>query len=107
MWLQKDGPRRYIATSLQNRKAVIGYVGRLTEQKNPKALIHALIGLHARIEIFGDGPYRKELGQLSDNLCVMTTFHGTIKQTELVPRLRLCDVFVMPSFYEGHPKALT
>lgn len=80
---------------------VVGFVGRLTEQKNLFALVDAMVSckdMHALI--VGDGPLRAQLeaharAHALDNI----TFAGAIPSAAgLIP---LFDVFCLPSLWEG------
>ena len=81
-------------------------VGRLDEQKNLQALIEAAAGIDVEVVLIGDGPQRKSLGVQAYVRQVPVYFAGRIPNTELPEHLGKCSVYVQPSFYEGHPKAL-
>ncbi|GBE06190.1 alpha-D-kanosaminyltransferase [bacterium BMS3Abin10] len=82
------------------------FVGRLTEQKNLKNLIQALQGLPYGLDIYGDGEMKDELGQLAGSLKVRVDLKGNVPNSELPEILNQYPLFVLPSFYEGMPKAL-
>ena len=90
----------------QDRSNHICYIGRLDQkQKNVLSLIEAVDGLGAGLELIGDGPLRKELEQkTSDN--PQLKLLGRIPNSDLPRQLRRCSVFILPSFFEGHPKTL-
>jgi glycosyltransferase involved in cell wall biosynthesis len=82
------------------------FVGRLTEQKNLRSLIQALKGLPYRLDIYGSGKLKEALSQLAKSLNVKVNFMGNVPNSELPKILNQYPVFVLPSFYEGMPKAL-
>ena len=100
-WAPPHKPR-----DLLEKKLVIGFVGRLTKQKNLINLAHAVQGLGATIKVYGEGEQRDELKSICNELDIDITLHGNCPQSEVAEGLRTCDVFVLPSIYEGHPKAL-
>jgi glycosyltransferase involved in cell wall biosynthesis len=86
------------------------FVGRLTHQKNLRALLEAAAEvqreLALRLEFAGDGPLRADLADAAGRLGLAVHFHGTLPQEELPALYRRARVFVLPSHWEGHPKAL-
>ncbi len=86
---------------------LIGFVGRLTPEKNLEALIEAAAGYdRIRLRFIGDGHLRPQLAAQAQKLAVTVEFLGNIPNHELPRYLRQCQVFAYPSLYEGHPKAL-
>lgn len=84
----------------------IVYVGRIEDtQKNLRALIDAVRKTDLRLDAIGDGPLRGELArQTADTGRIR--FLGKVDHAELPRHLRRAAFFVLPSRYEGHPKAL-
>lgn len=83
------------------------FIGRLDEQKNVAALIEAVGGLpHVTLTIVGDGLLRASLEAAARHLGARVTFLGTRPHGELPVLLNQASVFVLPSHYEGNPKAL-
>lgn len=82
------------------------FVGRLAPQKNLFTLLEALDGLPYSLTIVGSGPQRDELESFASNLNVDVTFAGTVPNHELPETLNRHEAFVLPSHYEGMPKAL-
>ena len=87
-------------------KNKIGFVGRLDSQKNPQMLLQAIKDLDADIEIIGNGPLRKQMENMASESKADISFLGNIPHSDLPKYFQKWDVFVMPSLYEGHPKAL-
>jgi glycosyltransferase involved in cell wall biosynthesis len=82
-------------------------VGRLAEQKNLTALIEALEGMEGvSLVVVGEGPLRDDLQASARRRGVHATFLGTLPHAELPAVLNRSAVFVLPSHYEGNPKAL-
>lgn len=84
----------------------IAFYGRFTEQKNLEALIRAAAGLPLHLELIGDGPQRESLARMAAEHRVSAAFPGRLSHEKLRAAAVACDAFVLPSLYEGHPKAL-
>ncbi len=89
----------------KKRKSLI-LVGRLVPQKNLLALLRALEGLSCSLTLVGDGPLKKDLFSLAARKKIMLKYHRQIPNEELPLLLNQHEVFVLPSLYEGMPKAL-
>ncbi|MEX2144504.1 MAG: glycosyltransferase family 4 protein [Anaerolineales bacterium] len=89
-----------------NKTLRIGFVGRLAWEKNLNLLIEAAAGLDVELLLVGEGPLKEELASLAANTKVKVNFLGRMPNVALPDFLNSCDVFVLPSLYEGHPKAL-
>lgn len=90
---------------------VVGYVGRLSEEKGIKNLMIAasmLIrsGTLVKVLILGEGPERKELEALveKEGLTERVIFAGF--QTDVESWMPALDLFCLPSLTEGTPMAL-
>jgi glycosyltransferase involved in cell wall biosynthesis len=86
---------------LDDDEFVVGFIGRLTRQKNIDLLIRAMAVRPAvRCVIVGDGELRHELQSLARSLgCANVTFIGAWPDAaQLMP---LFDVFCLPSLWEG------
>lgn len=92
--------------TLPGKRFRIGFVGRLDQQKNLFALIDAMIGLDAELALVGYGPQKDALAAKAAANKVEAIFMGNIPNNELPALLNTCQLFVLPSLYEGHPKAL-
>lgn len=83
------------------------WIGRMDAQKNLPLLFEALAGLPGvTLDVVGDGPDRAALAQRAAALGARVRFLGRRPHAELPVLLNEAAVFVMPSRYEGHPKAL-
>jgi len=83
------------------------FVGRLVPQKNLPSLIIALSEIpDSSLVIVGDGKQRAELENLAHEYRVDVQFSGVIPHSELPEVINSCQVFILPSLYEGHPKVL-
>lgn len=94
---------------LENKKVrgQICFVGRLDAVKNLDLLIRGLAGLDdVRLTLIGDGPEKNELQQLAQSLGVTAEFPGIVTHDKLPALLNQAELFVLPSQFEGHPKAL-
>ena len=93
--------------------------GRLSREKGLHIVVEALgllqrrlrkegrMELMPRLSLLGDGPMRAPLQQRVAELELgpFVSFPGQVPQAEVLRRLQLADLFVMPSLTEGYPKA--
>ena len=84
----------------------IAYVGRLEDAKNPLALLQAINGLDVQLVVAGDGSLGDEMRRVAAKERLNVEFLGTVPHRELPRILQDATMFVIPSCYEGHPKAL-
>jgi glycosyltransferase involved in cell wall biosynthesis len=82
---------------------IIGYVGRLVEEKGVETLLRAVASLGAggdwRLHLVGGGPLEGTLRRLAADLGIAdrVCFEGWIASTKVPARLRRLDVLVLPS----------
>lgn len=93
------------------RKGYLLFVGRLDPQKNLAALLQGLAqargqGFDLPLRIVGDGSQRRELEALARGLALPVAFEGVVPNEELPARFAGAFAFVLPSHFEGMPKAL-
>lgn len=82
-------------------------VGRLHPRKNLANLIQALAGLsEVTLQIIGRGEQRQELEKLSMKHQVKTVFIDGLAHHLLPGEINRAEIFVLPSLFEGHPKAV-
>lgn len=102
-----ESVRREVRNELHlNSKKVIGFAGRLHEQKNPLFLIDVFNEVHKRwpetvLVICGDGPLREEISARIElyNLSESVYMLGVCTNVERL--YQAFDVFLFPSRYEG------
>ncbi len=87
------------------------FVGRLEPQKNLVALLQGLAlardrGFDLPLCIAGDGTQRAELQALAQDQGLPVVFEGVVPNEALPECYGRAFVFVLPSLYEGLPKAL-
>ena len=87
----------------RNAEPVLLSVGRLVEQKGLDRLLRACAalaqqGYRLRCDIIGDGPLRRDLEQLTDELGLgeRVHFHGRLFQEQLIEHYAAADLFVLP-----------
>ena len=86
-------------------------VGRLVEEKNYELALrcfHQLVNRYSglKLEIYGDGPKKKELSDLIDELKISEKCHLMGQCDEIETKLPEADVFLLTSCSEGMPNAL-
>lgn len=85
----------------------VTFVGRLEPEKNVRALIEAVSALPGvRLAIIGDGALRVELERQAHKAGAEVEFLGRVPHAELPALLNRSQAFVLPSHYEGNPKAI-
>jgi glycosyltransferase involved in cell wall biosynthesis len=92
------------------------YVGRLSAEKNVATAVQALASLAAgggtahsiTLVVVGAGPLTQTLREQArgSGVADRVEFRGVIDQRDLPDVYAAADAFVLPSFTEGHPKAL-
>jgi glycosyltransferase involved in cell wall biosynthesis len=92
------------------------YVGRLSAEKNVATAVEATASLGASgggaaavtLMVVGAGPLEASLRELARarGASPRLEFRGIVDQRELPDEYAAADAFVLPSFTEGHPKAL-
>ncbi|KLN58946.1 hypothetical protein WH96_20180 [Kiloniella spongiae] len=90
----------------RGEKFKVIYFGRLSEEKNLTSLIDAARNLPVEIHLIGEGSLRDKLEYQSREAGVFCQFSDQMSQEELRNSLAQANAFVLPSLYEGHPKAL-
>lgn len=103
----------YIDTDLFRSKEVkkekgrICFVGRLSSQKNLFNLLKSVDGLDVKLIIFGSGELEKKLKDKAKEIKkAKIEFRGNIPNSFLPEELNKSELFILPSLYEGMPKAL-
>ncbi|MBN1956097.1 MAG: glycosyltransferase family 4 protein [Anaerolineae bacterium] len=79
---------------------VVGYAGRLVEEKGIDLLLEAVAGLDdVRLEILGSGPLRGQLAELAQRRGIdrRVTFRGVLPSLEMPSFYGDLDVLVLPS----------
>ncbi len=92
---------------------VLIFVGRLTDEKNPAALVNAFAALHrsgsapgAVLKIVGDGPLRHDIARQVARLGLTDTVSLLGLRSDVADLLADADLFVMSSRFEGLPLAV-
>lgn len=90
---------------------IVGAVGRLCAQKDPVTFVQAAGALAAQIPeahfvVLGDGPLEKDVRHRVASMGIEDRFHLLGWRDDARDVLKLFDVFVLTSRYEGMPFAL-
>lgn len=84
----------------------ICFVGRLTRQKNIPALFEAIEGLDVELQLVGGGDEDGRLRAMATERHLPVKFLGVLPHGSLGEVINGAEIFVLPSFWEGHPKTL-
>jgi len=94
----------------ENRVPRLLFVGRLARQKNLTILLAALERLmtdcQVNLTVIGAGPEEQKLRAVVAARHLPVEFTGVVRHEDLPKFFAHADVFVLPSQWEGHPKAL-
>ena len=109
--IAKDRARVREAYRIAPEEVVLGYVGRLSEEKGLRYLIEAgsrlkEAGIPVRILVVGDGEERSAIESMAHRLGIGDRVIMTGFQRDVEPFLGAMDIFVLPSLTEGTPMAL-
>lgn len=90
---------------------ILGYIGRLSEEKGAKYLIEAIAALKgryipAKLLVIGEGPELDKLQQVAKESGVENDILFLGFQDDTLSFLKIMDIFVLPSLTEGTPLAL-
>ncbi len=88
------------------KECTVTYVGRLEEEKNLLALIGAMEGVNASLVLVGEGSMKEKLRVVAKEKKVPLLLKGSLPQQVLAEEINRSSVFILPSLYEGNPKAL-
>lgn len=85
----------------------LGFVGRFSPEKNLLLLLDAISSIEGvSLLLIGDGDQRQEIEDRALYLGVSVKFCGNVPNYRLPELLNTCQAFVLPSQWEGMPKAL-
>ena len=88
-----------------NQKYDILFIGRISEQKNLISLLKAIENSNFKILIIGNGLLKENLvNKYSSNKNI--SWLNAIPNYDIPRYMNQSKLFVLPSFYEGHPKIL-
>ena len=97
---------RFYNKKLERNSDRLLFVGRLIKQKNLQNLIKSLKRCRIGLDIYGNGPLKNELLDLSQRLNVDCKIYPPIANDELATVYNSYTFFILPSLYEGLPKVL-
>lgn len=105
--MEKEKCRKELGMNGTERNIL--FVGRFAPQKNLFLLVEGLTKLKDfNLYLIGEGEQEEDLRKYVKDHGVekRVKFLGKIPRKRLPRYMNACDVFVLPSLYEGHPKAL-
>ena len=97
--------------NIPSDQTIIGYIGRLSEQKGMIPFIQVLKNYKSQFEnckflIVGSGEQEDEIKKLINEVGLGDLFIFTGFQANVYPFYQLIDIFFLPSLYEGLPMVL-
>ena len=102
-----------ITTPLHGRPLLIGYIGRLSEEKGVRRFVESLPAVmnhrkSLRVLIGGNGPLKEEIGVFlrEKKLTDQVEIAGWISHDHLPDYLNMLHLLVIPSFTEGLPNIM-
>jgi len=84
----------------------ISCVAKFNEQKNLMSLFEACACLDIELDLVGSGPLEAPLVSSKEENQLRVNFLGNLPNQSLPPVINRSEIFVLVSFFEGHPKAL-
>ncbi len=101
-----EAPQGVSPPQRETEQVQLAFAGSLNKLKGVELLLKALSRLtHLRWElaIIGDGPRRRYLQQLVDERTLgdRVRFHGFLPMPRVMTEVAQCDLFVLPSRYDG------
>jgi glycosyltransferase involved in cell wall biosynthesis len=93
-------------TDCEKYESRIIFVGRLQPQKNLFNLIEAVSDNDLTLDIYGSGELYDELLAQTKKMNADVNFMGVVDNDQLPGVLNRYRYYILPSFYEGMPKAL-
>ena len=96
----------FAPAAVAHKKWDLLFVGRLTEQKDLRLLLDGILGLPVRLGVIGQGPLEATLRAHPASLTGNVEWLGRVPTEQLPTCFHHSRIFVLPSRFEGHPKAL-
>lgn len=99
------------ALELPDTRTVIGFVGRLSNEKDIPTLLEAAAtwksqGGNPHVLLVGDGPDRTRIAECADRLGLNDHITWAGFQSDPLPYYQAMDIFALPSLREGLPNVL-
>jgi glycosyltransferase involved in cell wall biosynthesis len=96
----------FIKEKIKKRKKNFVYVGRLTEQKNLFEIFRIIKLLNDSLDIYGNGPMKKELIFYAKKNKINVNFYKNVENNKLVNIYNKYKFCILLSRYEGSPKVM-
>jgi glycosyltransferase involved in cell wall biosynthesis len=102
---------KHASCDFSTNETVIGAVGRLVPEKGFQYLFQGAPTIieqfpHVKFLIIGEGPFRKELEDLSRDLGIQSHVIFTGQREDMKTQYDRMDIFVLPSLNEGMPMSI-
>lgn len=82
------------------------FIGRLARQKNVAALLDAHARMSITMTMVGDGPHRELVERALSEVGNRIRWFDHAPHRDLPKLMARAKIFILPSYWEGHPKAL-
>ncbi len=96
----------FAPNGLKRKVASLLFVGRIAPEKNLASLLSAITNLPVELTLIGEGRLRPKLQEEYVKISDKINWEGNVPNSVLPSHMNAATAFVLPSFYEGHPKAL-
>lgn len=95
---------------IPQNKLLVGYIARITKQKDPLTLIRAIgqipVSINMHFLVIGDGELKAETLQLAEQLQVQHRITFLPFRQDVPAILQAIDIYCLPSLWEGLPIGL-
>lgn len=114
--IDKASPADRHPLKLSEEQFVVLFAGRMTQQKAPETVLHAIARLrHAdprtadivRLLLVGDGPLTAQLKSIADTLKIADQVRFLGYREDLTRLMKICSLLVLPSRWEGLPNVIS
>jgi len=95
----------YPDSSIEKQYDIL-FIGRFVNQKNISNLLKSIKNSELKALLIGNGPLKNDLMKSIEEKKNRIDFIENISNEKLPRYMNKSKLFILPSFYEGHPKAL-
>jgi glycosyltransferase involved in cell wall biosynthesis len=97
---------KFMPKKINKYKNRVIFIGRLSHVKNLFNLLDAFSNSKITLDIYGDGELKNEIKLYIDSGNISANLKGVVSNNNLPEIINRYNFYILPSFYEGTPKAL-